>query len=241
MSDAPKVLITGGAKRIGSALCTAFAHHGWHVIIHTVQSVDAARALAQRLGHNVSIARADLSYPMQVDAFAKNIAAQHGHIHCLINNASIFEPDTNDESLIARMMMVNALAPKMLMDYFSAIQKKITVINLLDYGLTNPQKKFSYYYGSKALLQFYTHQAQAFWGDAARVYGIAPGPTLPSPRQSSAHFQQLCAHTSHKRATRLSEVTEAALLCTRGDIRSGHIFWLDGREDAETRPVIDRC
>ena len=41
-----RVLVTGGAKRIGAAISRAFGTAGWHVVIHYGRSADAAEALA---------------------------------------------------------------------------------------------------------------------------------------------------------------------------------------------------
>ena len=34
----PAVLVTGGARRIGGAIASAFGHAGWHVVVATNQS-----------------------------------------------------------------------------------------------------------------------------------------------------------------------------------------------------------
>ena len=38
------VLVTGGAKRIGSEICRHMAARGWHVLVHYFSSGDAAAA-----------------------------------------------------------------------------------------------------------------------------------------------------------------------------------------------------
>ena len=57
------VLVTGGARRIGRAICETLAVKGWRVIVHSRRPGDPdAEALAARL-HGLSLA-ADLSEPL---------------------------------------------------------------------------------------------------------------------------------------------------------------------------------
>ena len=39
----PVAIITGGGKRIGAAISTAFLEMGWHVIIHVNNSLQEAQ------------------------------------------------------------------------------------------------------------------------------------------------------------------------------------------------------
>ena len=55
-------IVTGGAKRIGAALCRALAEDGWHLLIHCRNSVAEGEALAGELG-NARIVAADLAEP----------------------------------------------------------------------------------------------------------------------------------------------------------------------------------
>jgi NAD(P)-dependent dehydrogenase (short-subunit alcohol dehydrogenase family) len=50
-------IVTGGAKRIGAALCRALSEDGWHLLIHCNRSVAEADALAAELG-NARVVRA---------------------------------------------------------------------------------------------------------------------------------------------------------------------------------------
>ena len=45
---AKRVLVTGGAQRLGAALCLEFARAGWEVWCHYHRSASAAQALQAR-------------------------------------------------------------------------------------------------------------------------------------------------------------------------------------------------
>ena len=60
------VLITGGAARLGKALCLAFADAGWNVVLHYRHSHAAAQqvqALVQAKGQQCTLLQADLAQP----------------------------------------------------------------------------------------------------------------------------------------------------------------------------------
>src|SRR3954469_23779880 len=73
--DGPRTaIVTGGAKRIGSALCRALAADGWHLLIHCNRSLDEAEALAAELG-NAAVVSANLA---EIEAPARIVAALDG-------------------------------------------------------------------------------------------------------------------------------------------------------------------
>jgi short-subunit dehydrogenase len=114
------VLITGGAQRLGRELVQAFARAGWHVWCHYGHSVDAAQQLQVELraqGLAVDLIGADLSQEAQVLGMMAHIAQQRGPLRAVVNNASLFEPDTGvdfDPALLRRQMEVNLVAPLLL-------------------------------------------------------------------------------------------------------------------------------
>jgi len=114
------VLITGGAQRLGRELVLAFARAGWHVWCHYGHSAQAAQQLQAELrsqGLAVDLVQADLSQEAQVLAMMAHIVQQRGPLRAVVNNASLFEPDTGldfDPALLRRQMEVNLVAPLLL-------------------------------------------------------------------------------------------------------------------------------
>ena len=73
----PAVLVTGGARRIGTAIARAFGEAGWHVIIHHRDSHDAAEALAAALP-SAEVVACDLADGDAAAAMIAAIAARLG-------------------------------------------------------------------------------------------------------------------------------------------------------------------
>ncbi|MET7773956.1 SDR family NAD(P)-dependent oxidoreductase [Nocardia sp. NPDC005366] len=86
------VLVTGGAQGLGAAMSERFAAEGAHVAIADV-NIDAATELAARLqsetGRTCTSHAVDVTSSVAVTAWADEVAARHGRIDVLVNNAGI--------------------------------------------------------------------------------------------------------------------------------------------------------
>ena len=90
------VLVTGSARRIGRRLALDLAADGWDVAVHCNASLAEAEEVAaaiRALGRRVTIVRGDLSHDDVPDRLIAEASAALGGLTCLINNASLFEPD----------------------------------------------------------------------------------------------------------------------------------------------------
>lgn len=94
MNDGPKrtIVVTGGTKGIGRAICRAFAGAETCVFFNYASSgPDAAAtedAVLQAGGQAIGI-RADLTSESEMTAFFKDVTEQTGRIDVLVNNAGI--------------------------------------------------------------------------------------------------------------------------------------------------------
>ena len=106
--------------RLGAALCDTFAKAGWQVLCHYRSGEAQAQALCQQLrdeGHTASALYADLAQASDCIAMMATIEREHGLLDCLVNNASLFIPDTGldfDAAQATAQLQVNLLAPLML-------------------------------------------------------------------------------------------------------------------------------
>jgi 3-oxoacyl-[acyl-carrier protein] reductase len=86
MSEAKRILVTGGGKGLGAAIVRTLVAQGFDVDFTYRSSPDDAKALATELslgGRSVQALRLDLSLKEAVDAFAKSIedTTYHGFVH----------------------------------------------------------------------------------------------------------------------------------------------------------------
>ncbi|MBU9492429.1 SDR family oxidoreductase [Burkholderia multivorans] len=85
------VLVTGGAKNVGKAICRRFAEQGAHVILNFFHSLDASKQTAaelRALGATVDVIRASVAQQAQVDRMFDEIERRYGRLDVLVNNAA---------------------------------------------------------------------------------------------------------------------------------------------------------
>lgn len=196
------VLVTGGAQRLGALLCQAFAQAGWLVWCHYQRSAAAAQTLQQQLqatGATVHLVQADLGQAAEREQMMRTIEVQTGPLDCLVNNASLFEPDTGTDMDLGgarEQLEVNLLAPlsmASLMAQQSAPQAgpgQRSVVHVLDQKVFNLNPDyFSYTVTKLALERAVALQAQAL-APALRVCGVAPGLMFLSGPQTQDNFDR---------------------------------------------------
>src|SRR5205807_4503433 len=86
------VLITGGSRGIGRAVCLAFSRAGWQVGVHYHErKADAEQTvslIAQHGGTSMTY-QADIREDAQVDAMIARVVAAYTHLDVMICNAGI--------------------------------------------------------------------------------------------------------------------------------------------------------
>lgn len=106
------VLITGGAKGIGAAICKAFANEGYRIALNYNNSFDCASKLKEELSSvtHIEIFKADVSDSAAVDKMFSEIEEVFGGVDILVNNAGISQQalftDITDE-MWQKMIGVN--------------------------------------------------------------------------------------------------------------------------------------
>ncbi|MBP8150191.1 MAG: SDR family oxidoreductase [Limnohabitans sp.] len=198
-----QVLVTGGAHRLGAEIVRQFAAAGWGVWCHYQRSADAAKALQAELqaaGSHVECIQADLAQSEQVEQMVAHIAQSHGPLDCVVNNASLFEPDegTHMDLPGARLQLeVNLIAPMLLASLLAqqsapkATPGQRSVVHILDQKVFNLNPDyFSYTVSKLALERAVALQAQAL--APLRVCGVAPGLMFLSGPQTQENFDRNC-------------------------------------------------
>ena len=196
------VLVTGGALRLGALLCQTFAQAGWQVWCHYQRSEAAAQALQARLqasGATVRLVQADLGQADDRARMMQQIEAETGALDCLVNNASLFEPDTGtrmDLPGAREQLEVNLLAPLSMASIMArqsapqASPGQRSVIHVLDQKVFNLNPDyFSYTVSKLALERAVALQAQSL-APQLRVCGVAPGLMFLSGPQTQDNFDR---------------------------------------------------
>lgn len=197
-----RVLVTGGAQRLGALLCRSFAQAGWEVWCHYQHSADTAHALVEELraaGFAAYAVQANLAIDAQRVYLMEQVQAQGGPLHCLVNNASLFEEDSASAlnmDVVRRQLEVNLLAPLSLSALMAqnlppdAPVGACSVIHLLDQKVFNLNPDyFSYTVSKLALERSVALQAQAL-APRLRVCGVAPGLMFISGPQTQDNFER---------------------------------------------------
>ena len=81
------VLVTGGSRGIGKAICEKFAAEGYFVAVNFEKSEEKAKALAEKIGGKAFCA--DVSDYNAVSGMFDEIEKEMGEVSVLINNAAI--------------------------------------------------------------------------------------------------------------------------------------------------------
>lgn len=194
-----QVLITGGAQRLGAALVRHFAVKDWQVWCHYHQSITEAQKLADELdtlGYSIDLVHANLHSSEEMDQMMAHITKSAGPLHALVNNASLFEPDTGIDfstQKAQQQLDVNLLAPLYLGQLMAKQAQHASIdngciIHILDQKVFNLNPDyFSYTLSKLALERAVALQAQAL-APHVRVCGVAPGLMYLSGPQSQDNF-----------------------------------------------------
>src|SRR5437763_1857737 len=189
-----------------------------------------------RAGGKAITLTADLGDEGAVAELLPRAAAVLGPIGCLVNNASIFENDTvttTSRDSWDRHLAINLRAPFVLMQSFARhlpAEAGGVIVNLLDERVWNLTPFFVSYTLSKAGLWTLTQTMALALAPRIRVNGIGPGPTMPSPRQTSRQFLDRCRKMPLRRGTSPDEIAAASRFILAAPAMTGQMIALDGGE-----------
>jgi NAD(P)-dependent dehydrogenase (short-subunit alcohol dehydrogenase family) len=231
----PAALITGGGRRIGRAIALALAGAGYAVALHANRSRRDAEALASEItgqGGRAVVVLGDLADAKAVRGLVPAAGAALGPLTLLVNSAAEFEPDdieTLAPARFERTLAVNLAAPLFLAQAFAAqAPRGAAIVNVLDQRVLKPTPRFLSYTLSKSALYTATTTLAQGLAPRIRVNAVAPGPTLPSPRQSDAEFAAQAATLPLARGPRPEDIAAAVLYLAGADGVTGVTIPVDG-------------
>jgi NAD(P)-dependent dehydrogenase (short-subunit alcohol dehydrogenase family) len=244
-----RALVTGAGKRLGRAMALKLAAEKHDVAVHYDQSAEAAEEVAREIramGRQAITLQADLLSPEASSALLPQAAAGlGGPITCLVNNASIFEPDqlesasavswdrAFDSNLRAPFLLTQAMATQQVMlqqDRAGEPQAWGLVVNMIDQRVRNLTPDFMSYTLAKSALWTLTQTAAQALAPKIRVNAIGPGPTLANIHQSQEDFERQRAATILQRGVNPSDITAALGYLLTARAVTGQLICVDAGE-----------
>jgi NAD(P)-dependent dehydrogenase (short-subunit alcohol dehydrogenase family) len=179
---------------------------------------------------------ANLALDDQRQRMIVEITAQTGPLHCLVNNASSFDPDSADSlsaSATRAQWEVNLLAPLQLSSLMAqslpadAPAGERSIIHVLDQKVFNLNPDyFSYTVSKLALERAVALQAQAL-APRLRVCGVAPGLMFLSGPQSQANFDKASQVNLMRQAIAPTQVAATCLFLAENPCITGATLPVD--------------
>ena len=214
------VLITGGGKRVGAAICRRLHAAGASLMLHYRTSAGEARLLQSELNgvrpDSVALIQADLLDLQKLPAMVEQTIQTFGGLDGLVNNASSFFPtpvgaitpeawdDLIGTNLRAPLFLAQAAAP--------ALRKaQGAIVNIADIHAERPLKNFVVYSIAKAGLIGMTRSLARELAPDVRVNAVAPGPILWPDDASFDELsrQRIISHTPLKREGEPDDIAKA--------------------------------
>ena len=130
-------------------------------------------------------------------------------------NSSRTRSRTLERARFERTIAVNLAAPLFLAQAFAAqapAGADASIVNILDQRVLKPTPRFLSYTLSKSALHTATMTLAQALAPKVRVNAVAPGPTLPSPRQTAEQFAAQAAALPLERGPTPQDIAAAVRL-----------------------------
>ena len=233
--ESKKIIITGGANRIGAAIARKLSGSGVEIVIHYNKSRANAEKLKKELSKKLAkvyLVKGDLSKEVDLKRILKFSKSKLKYFDCLINNASLFENDKLENFTTyswGRHLRTNLRAPALLSKEFAKNikGKNNNIINIIDQRVFKLTPYFFSYTISKTGLYTLTKTSAMSLAPNIRVNGIAPGPTLKNKRQSEKHFKKQYMTTPLKRQVDVEQICNAVDFFIKNRSITGQVISVD--------------
>ena len=235
-----KIIITGGATRIGAAIAEDLANGKNQITIHYNKSKKKAKQLKnilERKGSKIFLIKADLNKISELNKIINFANVKMKGVNCLINNASLFENDGIKNFSIKRWnkhLNINLRAPVILIKQFSKLvpkNVKANIVNIIDQRVFKLTPFFLSYTLSKTGLYTLTKTSAMSLAPNIRVNGIAPGPTIKNKRQSLKHFKKQYLSTLLKKSVDTKEICSAIKFLITNKSITGQVIAIDSGQN----------
>jgi len=181
------VLVTGGARRVGAAICRRLHGAGAELLVHYRSAAAEARALQAELNarrmNSLALVQADLLKASAASQVVKAAVKEFGRLDALVNNASSFFPTVVGEiteKMWDDLIGTNLKAPLFLSQAAAGELRKQhgAIVNIIDIHAELPMRNHAVYTAAKGGLLALTRALARELAPEIRVNGVAPGTIL---------------------------------------------------------------
>jgi NAD(P)-dependent dehydrogenase (short-subunit alcohol dehydrogenase family) len=228
-------LITGSSKRIGRETAVELARRGACVAIHYRSDEAGAREtlrLAKEAGGTGELFRAELTDTREVESMFSDLERKLHRLDILVNNASVFEAGTLEESapeLWDAQMDSNAKAPFFIARRAARLMREHgKIVNLVDVAGETIWPGYLAYSVSKAALIAVNRGLARALAPNIQVNGVAPGPVLFPEYYTQDQKHLAIERTLLKRAGSARDIVSAVVFLIENDYITGEVLHVDG-------------
>ena len=237
--EARKIIITGGATRMGAAIARKLSGPNKEILIHYNKSKLKAEKLKKELsnkGTKVYLVKGDLSKETDIKKIIKFAKSKLKFFDCLVNNASLFENDKLENFSLdswSKHLRTNLRAPALLTKEFAknVKGKNNNIINIIDQRVFKLTPYFFSYTLSKTGLYTLTKTSAMSLAPNIRVNAIAPGPTIKNQRQSEKHFKKQYLATPLRRQVDVEQICNAVDFFIKNISITGQVLAIDSGQN----------
>ena len=235
------VLVTGGAKRVGAAICRRLHAAGAQIAIHYRSSEQEALDLQKELNKlrpkSAAVFQADLLDLTALPQLVHKVIKKFGQLDVLINNASSFYATPLaevDDSQWDDLLGTNLKAPLFLAQAAAAELRRRhgCIVNIADIHAERPLHGHLLYSVAKAGLVALTKGLAQEMAPQVRVNAIAPGVIIWPESEAWLDQEQrrkIVAHTLLKREGEPDDIARTVqFLITDAPYITGQIISVDG-------------
>ena len=235
------VLVTGGAKRVGAAICRRLHTAGANIVIHYRSSLYEALALRAELNNlrenSAHCLQADLLDATSLNVLIDESIKLYGHLDALVNNASSFYAtpllhlneqqwfDLVGTNLKAPLFLAKAAAVELR-------RRNGSIVNIADIHAERPMYEHVIYSAAKAGLVAVTKGLAQELAPQVRVNAVAPG-VISWPEdaewQDEERRNKIIAHTLLKREGEPDDIARTVkFLIADAPYITGQVISVDG-------------
>ncbi|RPI45729.1 MAG: pteridine reductase [Betaproteobacteria bacterium] len=234
------VLVTGGARRVGAAICRRLHRAGANVMMHYRTSHRDAmrlrRGLEAERPNSVACVAADLLHHTELAALVQSALDHFGRLDALVNNASSFYAtpfghitlrdwtDLIGTNLQAPLFLSQAAAPEL-------TRRRGAIVNIADIHADRPLEGHVTYSIAKAGLVALTRSLARELGPHVRVNAVAPGAIAwPEEGILAEPLVQadIVARTPLRRIGSIDDIASAVHYLLTAPFITGQVLAVDG-------------